>query len=85
MVRGHTHSGDGESLLNLDYEKIEMRLMAHERQYPEILLGQDLHRLRAAEIFGVRPDQVTAEQRAVGKHRNYLEMYTLGGGCDRGE
>lgn len=36
----------------------------------------DWHRLRAAEMFNVEPDQVTPEQRRAGKVANFHEMYT---------
>lgn len=37
---------------------------------------QDLHKVRAAEIFGVPEEQVTPEMRRVGKASNYVEHYS---------
>jgi len=38
-------------------------------------LGFDFHKARAAEIFNIPIDQVTPEQRVVGKRRNFFRMY----------
>lgn len=35
----------------------------------------DRHTLRAAEIYGIDPTDVTPEQRGVGKARNYVDDY----------
>lgn len=37
----------------------------------------DLHRKKAAEIFGIPEDQVTPEQRRFGKLANYHAMYGI--------
>lgn len=37
----------------------------------------DLHRKKAAEIFGIPEDQVTPEQRRFGKMANYHEIYGI--------
>lgn len=36
----------------------------------------DLHTLTAAEFFGIKPQDVTPEQRDAGKSLNYIEMYS---------
>lgn len=36
----------------------------------------DLHRKKAAEIFGIPEDQVTPEQRRFGKMENFREIYS---------
>lgn len=41
-------------------------------------LKKDLHRVRAAEHFGIPIEQVTAEQRRVGKRLNHLSIYAGG-------
>jgi hypothetical protein len=38
-------------------------------------MTQDLHRDTAARLFGVRPEDVTEEQRKVGKTANFLDLY----------
>ena len=37
--------------------------------------GEDVHTERAALVFGVKPAEVTAEQRKYGKSLNYMELY----------
>lgn len=37
----------------------------------------DLHRVRAAALFGVKYEAVTPEQRAAAKIRNYVEAYGI--------
>lgn len=41
----------------------------------ESMAHVDLHTVRATELFGVKYDQVTPEQRKVAKMRNFWEMY----------
>lgn len=36
----------------------------------------DPHKVTASRIYGIPYDAVTAEQREVGKRRNYLDMYS---------
>jgi len=36
----------------------------------------DIHRITAALTFGVEPEDVTPEQRAHAKHRNFLFLYS---------
>lgn len=40
------------------------------------VVGEDLHAKTAAEQFGVPVSEVTPEMRAVGKHLNYVKMYS---------
>lgn len=53
---------------SVDFAKIEERLLRDR--------SLDPHREMAAEIFGVPRDQVTSEQRAIGKTYNYLRAYS---------
>jgi DNA polymerase-1 len=61
----------GKLLLSADYSQIELRILAHITGDPALqrtfLEGEDVHRRTAAEIFGVSPVEVTAEQRRVAK------------------
>lgn len=61
--------GDGyESLMSADYSQIEMRIMAHlsgdEGLIEAFRTGEDLHRFVGARVFGVEPQDVTAEMRS---------------------
>src|SRR5690606_15987355 len=57
----------GYLLLAADYSQIELRIMAHlsgdEGLVRAFASGQDIHRATAAEVFGLAPEQVTAEER----------------------
>ena len=61
----------GKRLLSADYSQIELRILAHITGDPTLRRtfqeGEDVHRRTAAEIFGVAPEAVTAEQRRVAK------------------
>lgn len=54
-----------------DYSQLEPRLMAHFSQDPFLLDvyqgGKDIYREVAAGVFGVTPEQVSDEQRGIGK------------------
>ncbi|MDD3652372.1 DNA polymerase I [Immundisolibacter sp.] len=72
---------DGCKLLSADYSQIELRIMAHlsgdaglRRAFAE---GADVHRATAAEIFGVPPEAVSAEQRRAAKAINFGLIYGM--------
>jgi len=74
--------GEGyESLLTADYSQIEMRIMAHLCGDPTLVeafhSGEDFHAVTAASVFGVAPDQVTADQRRKIKAMNFGLAYGL--------
>ncbi len=65
----------GHLLVSADYSQIELRIVAHFSQDPAFLeafrSGQDIHQRTAAEVFGVAPDTVTADQRRIAKAINF--------------
>lgn len=74
--------GEGyESLLTADYSQIEMRIMAHlsgdESLIEAFRAGEDLHRFVGARVFGVAPEDVTAEMRTKVKAMSYGLVYGL--------
>jgi DNA polymerase-1 len=87
---------EGWRILAADYSQIELRIMAHlskdeglVRAFQE---GGDVHRATAAEVFGVPPAEVTANQRRAAKAINFGLMYGMSAfglarqlGVDRGE
>jgi len=86
----------GCKVLAADYSQIELRIMAHLSGDPGLLAafhgGQDVHRATAAEVFGVPPEQVDANQRRAAKAINFGLMYGMSAwglarqlGIDRGE
>jgi DNA polymerase-1 len=71
----------GHVVLSADYSQIELRIMAHLSEDPALLRafqqGEDIHRATAAEIFGVPPADVTAEQRSYIKAVNFGLIYGM--------
>ena len=72
----------GWKLLCADYSQIELRILAHMSEDPLLIeayrAGEDIHRLTAAQIFGVDFDQVTGAQRSAGKTINFGVLYGMG-------
>ena len=72
---------EGWRLLSADYSQIELRILAHVSGDPVLresfLTGEDLHARTAAETFGLRPDQVSRQQRDIAKMINYGIAYGL--------
>ncbi|KZV15461.1 DNA polymerase I [Dorcoceras hygrometricum] len=79
-----------------DYSQIELRIMAHLSGDEGLLKafheGGDVHRATAAEVFGLKPEEVTANQRRAAKAINFGLMYGMSAfglarqlGIDRGE
>ena len=71
----------GNKLLAADYSQIELRIMAHLSDDAGLLQafaeGQDIHRATAAEVFGLKLDAVTTEQRRAAKAINFGLMYGM--------
>ena len=87
---------EGYCIVAADYSQIELRIMAHLSGDPGLLAAfhgnQDVHRATAAEVFGLPPDQVDANQRRAAKAINFGLMYGMSAfglarqlGIDRGE
>jgi DNA polymerase-1 len=71
----------GSLIVSADYSQIELRIMAHLSGDPGLLRafaeGQDVHRATAAEVFGVEPEAVSAEQRRYAKVINFGLIYGM--------
>ncbi|MDP7042214.1 MAG: DNA polymerase, partial [Gammaproteobacteria bacterium] len=72
---------DGYRLLSADYSQIELRIMAHISRDKGLLKAfaddQDIHRATAAEVFEIRLEDVTAEQRRSAKAINFGLIYGM--------
>jgi len=72
----------GRSIISADWSQIELRVLAHVTGDKELRAafseGVDVHRRTAAAIFDVAPEDVTAEQRNVGKTVNFATIYGQG-------
>jgi len=87
---------EGWVVLAADYSQIELRIMAHLSGDEGLLKafheGGDVHRATAAEVFGLAPEEVSANQRRAAKAINFGLMYGMSAfglarqlGVDRGE
>jgi DNA polymerase I len=72
----------GRKLVVADYSQIELRILADFTGDPGFVeafnSGADLHRVTAAQVFGVAPDRVTKEQRDFAKRLNFGVVYGIG-------
>ncbi len=86
----------GWRVMAADYSQIELRIMAHlsgdEGLLKAFREGGDVHRATAAEVFGLKPEEVSANQRRAAKAINFGLMYGMSAfglarqlGVDRGE
>jgi len=71
----------GSLIASADYSQIELRIMAHISGDSALLLafhdGMDVHRVTAAEIFGIEPAHVSSEQRRYAKVINFGLIYGM--------
>ena len=71
----------GYRIVSADYSQIELRIMAHLSGDPGLIRAfaqdQDIHRATAAEVFGVTPDDVTADMRRNAKAINFGLIYGM--------
>jgi len=66
-------------ILSADYSQVELRIMAHfaddKTMIESFMSGEDIHRRTAAEVFGVKIEDVTNEQRRAAKTANFAIIY----------
>ncbi len=71
----------GCCFVDADYSQIELRLLAHmsgdESLIQAYSSGQDIHRITAAKVFGVEPQDVTKEMRSNAKAVNFGIIYGM--------
>ncbi len=72
----------GRKLLVADYSQIELRILADFTGDPGFVeafrSGADLHRVTAAQVFNVKPEEVTSKQRDFAKRLNFGVVYGIG-------
>ena len=72
----------GRKLLVADYSQIELRILADFTGDPGFVeafrSGADLHRTTAAQVFNVKVEDVTKEQRDFAKRLNFGVVYGIG-------
>lgn len=71
---------EGWFLLSADYSQIELRILAHLSQEPVLLKayqqGEDVHKVTAQLLF--EQEEITPEQRRIGKIINFGVIYGMG-------
>lgn len=84
-VRGLFVAPPGYQLLVADYDQIELRVMcmfSHDKKMSEFFLsGEDIHSGAAALVLNKPIEEVTDEERQLGKGVNFLTAY--GGGAQK--
>ena len=80
-IRSAFTATGGNILLSADYAQIELAVLAHLSQDPELCKafaeGSDVHRETAALIFNQFPDFVTPAQRRIAKTINFGVIYGM--------
>jgi len=78
-IRAAFVADPGFVLISADYSQIELRVLAHLSREGALISAfkedKDVHAITAAGLFGVKPADVTREQRAVGKTVNFATIY----------
>ena len=80
--RGCFRAPEGRKLIIADYSQIELRILAEfsgdERFIEAFASGADFHRMTASQVFGVKPEDVTDDQRSFAKRLNFGIVYGVG-------
>lgn len=73
---------DGKKLVIADYSQIELRILADfsndENFINAFKSGADFHTTTAAQVFNVKPEEVTGDQRSFAKRLNFGVVYGIG-------
>lgn len=80
-IRSAFVASPGKIFMSADYSQIELRVLAHIAQDPTLIdifaHDQDIHTQTASQLFDVPLDQVTSEQRQLGKRINFSIIYGM--------
>jgi DNA polymerase-1 len=71
----------GDLIVAADYSQIELRILAHLSEDEGLIQaftgGEDFHTATAARVFGIAPDEVTAQMRGKAKAVNFGIVYGI--------
>ncbi|MEP6848586.1 MAG: DNA polymerase, partial [Acidobacteriota bacterium] len=75
-------AGEGRALVIADYSQIELRILAafsNDQQFIDAFVsGADFHTITASQVFNVKPEDVSTEQRSFAKRLNFGVVYGIG-------
>jgi DNA polymerase I len=81
-IRNCFAAATGYLLLDADYSQIELRLAAKRMNVPTLIdafsQGQDIHTLTGSYIYNCEPEDLTPQQRKLGKILNLGLIYGMG-------
>ncbi|MCY7377019.1 MAG: HNH endonuclease, partial [Pyrinomonadaceae bacterium] len=73
---------EGRKLIIADYSQVELRILAEfskdENFIKAFISGADFHTITAAQVFNVKPEDVTSDQRSFAKRLNFGVVYGIG-------
>lgn len=73
---------EGRKLIVADYSQVELRILADisndENFIKAFISGEDFHTTTAAQVFNVKPEDVTSDQRSFAKRLNFGVVYGIG-------
>ena len=73
---------EGRKLIIADYSQIELRILAEfsgdQNFIDAFISGADFHTITAAQVFNVKPEEVTPDQRSFAKRLNFGVVYGIG-------
>ena len=73
---------EGKKLIIADYSQIELRILADfsgdENFIEAFISGADFHSITAAQVFNIKPEDVSPDQRSFAKRLNFGVVYGIG-------
>ncbi len=75
-------AASGKKLIIADYSQVELRILAefsNDQNFIDAFVsGADFHTTAAAQVFNVKPEDVTSDQRSFAKRLNFGVVYGIG-------
>ncbi len=81
MIRKVFVPSAGNVLVDADYSQIELRILAHYSEDPNLLKafreGMDIHTMTASQVFNMAPEKITSLERSRAKEVNFGIVYGM--------